>query len=58
VRQLAGSVVVSSRRGLADHFQLTAEEFAAAIGGHVMAEETLTLKAIVGPEPFVVIAVD
>jgi hypothetical protein len=58
VRQLAGSVVVSSRRGLASRFQMTAEEFAAAIGGRLVGEETLTLKASVGPEPFVVIAVD
>jgi hypothetical protein len=57
IRQLSGSVVISSPRGLYEHFQMTAEEFAHAIGGRVIGEEMLTIKAIVGPEPFCVIAV-
>ncbi len=58
VQQLAGSAIVSSRRGLRDSFAMSAEQFASKIGGRLIAEEQLTLKASVGPEPFVVIAVD
>jgi hypothetical protein len=58
IGQLSGSVVISSRRGLSEHFHLTAEEFAAAVGGRVIGEETLTLKAVIGPEPWCAIAID
>jgi len=58
VQQLKGSVVICSSRGLSEHFGMTLDTFTAAIGGHVIGQEMLTLKAVVGPEPWFVIAVD
>lgn len=58
VQQLKGSVIICSPRGLSGRFQMTVEEFSVAIGGHVVGKGTLAVKAVVGPEPWCVIAVD
>lgn len=58
VRQLSGSVIVCSPRGLIDRFGMTVEEFCAAVGGHLIGEETFALKAVVGPERWIVIGIE
>ncbi len=56
--QLRGSAIVTSRRALAESFHLTPEAYAATIGGRIAGRATLAQKAAIGPEGWLVIALD
>jgi len=58
LRQLHGSAIVTSRRGLMERFGQTADGYAASIGGRVAGKVMLAQKAGIGPEEWVVIDVD
>jgi len=55
---LRGSAMITSRRALTERFQLTPEEYAAAIHGRITASAMIAQKAGLGLEQWVLISVD
>jgi len=58
IASLRGSIVLTSDRGLKDRFNLTPDDFAAAVGGRIVATRSLCQKARIGPEAWHAIAIE
>jgi hypothetical protein len=54
--ELAGSVIIGSKMGIEQQFAMSPDQFAAKIGGQIIARQDISVKVGTGPEEWVVIA--